>query len=191
MDMDMDDAWRLARESTRLARQRKNLLYTFGATKLPYLCLASDRRTNGMVLVRQGAVSAHRPQIALPGDEFHHFEGFGPHPGEDGPDLPGWPGNGEGLWVRIARRIALPGAKYVHESESGRSEPGPLDVALERAVERLDREGDIRTAVLATDARVWRLGVLLYAASQMARSAESNIREHLEHRIAGMGKNDG
>jgi len=188
MDLDMEAAWNLARESTRLVRQRRNLLYTFGDTRLPYVCLATSRESGGGLLAYEGTVSAQRPHIALPGEDGMRFEGFGDGPGEDGPGPPPPGPGGEGLWIRIARRFALPAAGYVNEAGPARPVPGPLEAALDRETGRLDGENDIRTAVLSADRRVWRLGVLLYAASQMARSAESNIREHLERRMAGHGR---
>ena len=183
----MEDAWNLARETTQLVRQRKNLLYTFGTTKLPYLCLTASRLSENKVWVHEGVVSAQRPHITLPGGQGHQFKGFDSEPGDDWPDPSDVGMDGEGVWVRIARRFALPAAEYQNETKGPRSEQGPLQAALERTVERLERENDIKTAILTADGRIWRLGVFLYVASQMARSAESNIREHIEHRVAGMG----
>lgn len=180
--MDHEQAWALTREVTRLTRQRKHLLYTFGDTKLPYRCLVPD---GDRVRVHAGAVTVQRPKIAMPGlDDVHDFEGFVPD-GPDGADPanPSLPDGARMIPVWIARRISLPGGKYVNDDESAHVEDGPLAAALERAERRLDDEHDIRTAVLASDRRVWRLSVLLYVAGMIERSAASNVMEHLEHRF--------
>jgi len=184
--MDFDDAMRRAQTGTAILRTRKNLLYTFGATRLPYICLSPDEK--GRVRVREGEVSADKPRIAVPGEDFPRFFGFG----GGTPDFPPWlnkePGEDESegensaLMVFLARRIAIPAADYVNECKPARREPGPLDSAAARAMERLDNDNDIRTGVLTVPDPLWNLGVLIYVGSQVARSAPSNVAEHMERR---------
>jgi hypothetical protein len=53
-------------------------------------------------------------------------------------------------------------------------------------MERLDDANDIRTGVLTVPEATWNLGVLLYVGQQIARSAPSNVAEHMErHRLRG------
>lgn len=188
--MDMDEAWTLMRDTTRVVRERKNFLYTFGTTKLPYVCLTADDKEERTIHVRSGTVQTMRPQIAVPGLERHEWDGFfeslstgaeGASGGEGEED-----GEGARRWsVWLARRVAMPSGKYVNEQAPPRTERGPMEAALEREGHRMDDGGDIKTALIATDARVWPLAVLAYVAGQVARSAPSNIQEHFERRRGG------
>jgi len=163
------EAMEYASRSTRVVRVRRNLLYTFGSTRLPYLCLSDSPRDTNEIVVRRGEVTADRPKIAIPGEPLQ-FEGF---------SLDGSEGDEAASFI-LARRIEMPPAKYVNKSERTTTETGPLDAAMERAVNRLDQTNDIRTAVIAAPDQVWTLSILLYVGSQVMRSAPANINEHLE-----------
>ncbi len=167
--MELQEALHYASERSTVIRQRKNLLYTFGSTRLPYVCLSECPRNAGDILLHTGQITAEPPKIALPGRPFQ-FEGFDLE--TDGEDL---------SQILIARRIAMPPAKYTNKSDSVKTAPGPMDAAVERTVNRLDQTNDSRTAVIAAPHEVWNLSVLLYAGSQVIRSASSNVAEHIEH----------
>ncbi len=166
--MEMEEAFKLAQSETQIIRTRKNLLYTFGATRLPYICLSESLLRSGDVVVRRGEVLADRPHIAVPGMDFL-FEGF-----EDADDA------GGELAIMLARRISMPPSKYANKAGAEVFETGPLNAAVERAVNQLDRDNDVRTAVISAPEKVWGLSILLYVGSQVARSAPSNVQEHLE-----------
>lgn len=169
--MEMEEAFKLAQADTQFIRVRKNLLYTFGATRLPYICLSPSAQQSGQIMVRRGEVLADKPQIAVPGFDFS-FEGF------DNPDLQDE--ESEGLAVFLARRISMPPSKYVNKAGQEANEPGPMPEAVERAVNRLENDNDVRTAVITAPEQVWGLSILLYVGSQVARSAPSNFQEHFE-----------
>ncbi len=170
--MDLDDAFRMAREDTKFIKVRKNLLYPFGATRLPYVCLSQATDNADFVMVRSGEVLADKPQIALAGEMFA-FEGFEELLREFSGDEP---------VLSLARRISMPPSKYVNRADGDPSrESGPLSEAIQRVVNRLENDNDVRTAVISAPEQVWGLGVLLYVGSQVARSAQSNVQEHFEH----------
>lgn len=167
--MEMEEAFKLAQADTKFVKVRKNLLYTFGATRLPYVCLSQAPDRSDQVTVRRGEVTADKPRIALPG-EFFSMEGFDDSaPGE------------EGLSIVLARRISMPPSKYVNRADSTTHEPGTLADAIERYLNRFENENDVRTGVIAAPEQVWGLSVLLYVGSQVARSAPANVQEHFEH----------
>lgn len=168
--MEMEEAFKMAQENTSFVKERKNLLYTFGATRLPYVCLSVSSEDAGYVMVRSGEVMADKPQIALPG-EFFTFEGFSD--GEDGP--------GDEFVVSLARRISMPPSKYVNKADDSQRQAGRLDDAVQRVLNRLENDHDVRTGVITAPDQVWGLSVLLYVGSQVARSAPSNVQEHFEH----------
>ena len=172
--MEMEEAFKMAQDDTRFIKVRKNLLYTFGATRLPYICLSQSLEHPESVMVRTGEVLADKPQIALPGETFS-FEGF--DESRDTPDDQ----DSESLAVTLARRISMPPSKYVNKSDAAMREPGSLSDAIQRVINRLENENDVRTGVIAAPEMVWGLSVLLYVGSQVARSAPSNVQEHFEH----------
>ncbi len=169
--MELDDAFRLAQEDTKFVKVRKNLLYTFGATRLPYICISKAEDTEGFVMVRSGEILADKPQIALPGEmfSFEGFEDFWENMNHDDPV------------VALARRISMPPSKYVNTAGSQERQPGSVDEAIQQVMNRLENDNDVRTGVIEAPEQVWGLSVLLYVGSQVARSAQSNVQEHLEH----------
>ncbi len=167
--MNLGEAMRHARENTRVVRARKHILYTFGATRLPYICLTSPSDTGERVRIRRGEVTADRPTIALPG-QSSEFLGFDLDEGDEE----------EAGRVLIARRVQIPPARYVNRSEASALESGPLEAAIERTLRRLDEHHDIRTAVIQAEEDFWNISILLYVGSQIARSAPSNVAEHIE-----------
>ncbi|MDR2391202.1 MAG: hypothetical protein LBE84_05950 [Planctomycetota bacterium] len=168
--MEMEEAFRLAQLHTRFIKVRKNLLYTFGPTKLPYVCLSQSGDNLDFVMIRRGEVTADKPQIALPGEHFS-FEGFdGPEPGED-----------EEMAIMLARRISMPPSKYINKHGVAVKEKAVLSDAIDQVIKRLEDDNDVRTGVISAPDQVWGLSVLLYAGSQVARSAPANVQEHIEH----------
>lgn len=179
--MEMEDAFKLAQDDTRFIKVRKNLLYTFGATRLPYICLSESADRQAWVTVRTGEVLADKPQISLPG-EFFSIEGFG---GDTGA------GADNELAVTLARRISMPPSKYVNKADAAKREPGPIAEVIDRVMIRLEEDHDVRTGVITAPEQVWGLSVLLYVGSQVARSAASNVQEHFEHlRFRNHGDDD-
>ena len=168
--MRMEEAFKLAQSDTKFIKERKNLLYTFGATRLPYVCVSQDAENADFVTVRSGEVLADKPQIAVPGEMFS-FEGFE----ELREMIESEP------FVALARRISIPPSKYVNRPEATERRHGPMADELQRIVSRLENDNDVRTGVISAPERVWTLSVLLYVGSQVARSAESNVQEHFEH----------
>lgn len=182
--MDLDEAFKIAQADTKFIKVRKNLLYTFGATRLPYVCLSEAVDNADFVTVRSGEVMADKPQIAVPGDMLA-FEGFEELMREFGGNGHGGgydDGYGDNPILALARRISIPPSKYVNKADGAPSrESGPLSEAVQRTVNRLENDNDVRTAVISAPEQVWGLSVLLYVGSQVARSAPSNVQEHFEH----------
>lgn len=165
--MDIQEAMDLARSETEILRARKNILFTFGPTKLPYICLSDNG--DGGVNVRHGEVTADKPAIAVPGREFG-FEGFEIEGMADDAAVP----------VLIARGIHMPPLKYVNNSGKSRIVRGELRSVVDAELEALEDADDTKTGVIIAPDQVWKISILLYVGSQVARSAESNVHEHME-----------
>ncbi len=172
--MNLQEAWQLASRETNIHRARKNMLYTFGSTRLPYVCISPATQSESNVTVRRGEVTADRPKITLPGQEQISFEGFDI-------DLPEGEKTDGMLPVFLARRIEMPNAKYVNKADSVTTESHSVEEAVDREMNRLEQQNDIRTAVIQAPESVWQLSILMYVGSQIVRSAPGNITEHMEH----------
>ena len=168
--MEMEEAFKLAQEDTCFVKVRKNLLYTFGATRLPYICISRDIENAEQVMVRTGEVLADKPQIALPGEMFS-FEGFEKLM-EMFQDEP---------MVALARRVSMPPSKYVNKADAPDKRTGTVADVVQRVMNELENDNDVRTGVITAPEQVWPISVLLYVGSQVARSAQSNVQEHFEH----------
>ena len=156
-----------AGEQTRILRTRKNLLFTFGTTKLPYVCISTHPKEEGDIVIRNGVVETAPPQIIVPGEDFR-FEGFEDYQDDDA------------MLVLLARRIAIPPAHIKNQSSATEVVRMSVQAAVERSCNRLDQSNDSRTAVIIGPDDVWNLSVLLYVGSQITRSASSNIQEYFE-----------
>lgn len=167
--MEIAEAMQYAGRETQIIRARKNLLYTFGATRLPYICLSEKKDQANTILLRKGQITADRPTIAFPGYDFT-IEGFDLKPEEM-----------ETVKVILSRRVEIQPTTLTHNPESPQILAGPIESAIERIVQALDEANDIRTAVIRAPDEVWNLSLLLYAGTQILRSAPSNISEHLDH----------
>ncbi|MFH0911768.1 MAG: hypothetical protein V1918_09730 [Planctomycetota bacterium] len=162
------EAFAQALRKTRILRARKNLLYTFGSTRLPYFFLAESSVNTGDVVLRRGEVTVERPRICAPHIPLE-LEGFDFGKLEKGM-----------IPVLINRWVHFPVATYHNANLSLEVMDGPLDAASERVLKGLDRENDIRNGVVLGPEEAWGFSVLGYVGQMIARSAPSNIGEYFE-----------
>jgi hypothetical protein len=158
-----------AQRQTEILRTRRNLLYTFGNTRLPYVFLGQSAINEGDVVKRQGEVTVEPPKIVAPGSGAE-FAGFGLE------ELP------EGVTPIILNRwVKFPTARY--ENAGGELEvvTGPLEGAIERTLEELERQNDIRTGVIRGPEDKWGFSLLGYVGQMIVRSTPGNIGEYFEH----------
>ncbi|MBN1257096.1 MAG: hypothetical protein JXA52_05265 [Planctomycetes bacterium] len=158
-----------AQRKTRILRTRKNLLYTFGSTRLPYVFLANSGINRGDVVMRKGEVSVDRPKIFTPSNPVE-LEGFGFEELEEGM-----------IPVLLNRWVHFPPAKYHNSSSALEVLDGPFERAQEEIINRLDRQNDIRTGVIQGLEHLWGFSVLGYVGQMIVRSTPSNIGEYFEH----------
>jgi len=167
--MNFHEALELAKSGTEIYKARKNILYTFGPTRLPYICLSQD--SSGGICVREGEVTADRPAIAIPGDNWK-FEGFE----AEGVD-------GEGMIpVLVARGIHFPPLNYTNKHQPMRTVYREMKELVDEELNRLDAASDLRTGVFRAPNDLWQISLLIYVGAQVARSAPANIAEHIERR---------
>jgi hypothetical protein len=166
----MHDTLEFARRHTRILKSRQNTLFTFGPTKLPYLCLTAAR---GEVIIRGGEVVANKPKIMLPGQDEFQLSGF------DSDEMEKMLSCGA-LPIVMARNVQLPNMAYENAAGETRRVSGSIDDAAEKEVARLAAENDSRTGVICAPEKVWQLSLIIYVSQQIAKSSAANLNEHFE-----------
>jgi len=162
-----DQLFLRATEQTRLLRTRKNDLYTFGSTRLPYVFPAPSAINAGDTIVRRGEIQTERPAIVLGGNEQSRFKGFE----EDGH---------EGLQVLFMRAFRMPNLSVQNQAMRLEVISRELEAIGEDFMNDLDRENDSRTAVIQGPEDLWGLSLLIYAGEMTRRSAPGNLKDLME-----------
>ena len=162
------EAFLEAQKRTQVIRARRNALFTFGVTRMPYIFLGDSVVNEGDVVLRRGEVTVAPPRIIAPRDGAE-FEGF--ELGDEGEMA---------IPVLINRWVKFPPAKYQNSGGAMEVVDGPLEGAVERELNRLDQKSDSRTGILHGPAETWGFSVLGYVGQMIVRSAPSNIGEYFE-----------
>ncbi|MHC4870315.1 MAG: hypothetical protein ACYTFY_00555 [Planctomycetota bacterium] len=157
-----------AQKATKIVRARKNLLFTFGATKLPYAFLAESAVNEGDIVLRKGTVTVEPPKIIAPSEEVQ-IEGFDFEESENGM-----------VPVVLNRWVHFPAAKYQNSNTSLDVVTGPIEIAVEEVINKLDQKNDIRTGVISGFENTWGFSILSYVGQMIVKSAPSNIGEYYE-----------
>lgn len=180
--MGIDALWEKALAHTRILRHRVQGLLTCASTDLPYIFLAESGENVEDTLVRKGGVVVDRPSLILPA--YHpQFEGF-----DFEKELHVDPEHLTSFL--LVRGVRFPSLKYSHTPAALHLHGGRLDEASRHYLEKLQREEDIRTGLLAGPEDCWQLSVLIFVCSQVLRSADGDVRRVLEDlRKRGPGLN--
>jgi hypothetical protein len=168
-DRNMMEAFLDAQRKTHILRTRKNLLYTFGKTNLPYVFLADSAVNEGDIVVRRGEVTVNPPKIIAPGNSDVELEGFGFEALDEGM-----------VPVILNRWVQFPAAKYSNAHGSLDVVGGPIEKATEEVINRLDQSNDIRTGVIHGPEGAWGFSLLGYVGQMIVRSTPSNVGEFFE-----------
>ncbi len=172
--MSISDAFEFASKNTHILRERKNTLYTFGSTRLPYIFCAESTINEGDTVVRKGEINVDKPQIILPGQEAS-FEGF-EFETESGETV-----SGEELrMIFMARGVSFPNMRYKNSGMDIRVVEEQKEQVLDKYQKYLEQEHDTRTGLLAGPDEFWTVSLMLYAGNQIARSGPDNLKEIIE-----------
>jgi hypothetical protein len=151
-----------------VVRTRRNTLFTFGATRLPYVFLGDAAVNEGDVVLRHGEVTVDPPRILAPRDPVE-LEGFDLEDEDEG-----------AIPVVLNRWVRFPPAKYQNSSSSMEISEGPLEAVTDRILRRLDDENDSRTGVIQGPSEMWGFSILGYVGQMIVRSAPENVGEFFE-----------
>jgi hypothetical protein len=170
--MNIQEAWERALKETRIVRPRVQALHTFDTTQLPYVFLAASSVNSGDTVVRRGEVIVEKPSLVLPFG-MPQFEGF---KFEDESDL-----NPDLLMnFFLVRGIRFPSLRYNNRVDGLGIFEGGLDKAIEHHGNLLQRTEDVSAGLLVGPEDCWQLSILIFISSQIARSAEGDVKKLFE-----------
>lgn len=171
--MNIQDTWEKALRNTKIIRPRAQELETFSDTGLPYLFLSEALVNRGDTVVRKGEVMVNKPAIILPSN-LPHFEGF---------DFDKEFGFGQDMVTNflLVRGVTFPSMKYNNKTHSLDIYDGHIEKAISYYCDMLQRKEDVHSGLIVGPEDCWQFCVMIFICSQIARSADSDIRRLLEH----------
>lgn len=167
-----------AMNRTKILRPPRHTLATFGTTLLNYVLLSPLLESESQCRLREGRVTAHRPQIITPDLWKKRFEGFG----DDNEKY-------EGVMDQLFGE-KLRGLEYTFKNELDKTtlESAPLPEVADRARSVMERDNAPRTALLQGPDAAWGLSVMKFIVDMSMRSFPVNLRELDEHDAFDPGK---
>jgi len=169
--MDTYEAWEKALKNTEIIRSRVKGLHTFRATAMPYVFLSSSEVDKNDTVVRKGQVVVKRPALILP-PHVPIFEGFDF-------DFSSTQEQENIVNFLLIRGIQMPSMKYNNKTHSLDIFEGNLDKAINHFNSHLQQEENVHSGLLSGPQDCWQFSILIYVCSQIARNAESDIRNLL------------
>lgn len=170
--MNIQDAWEKALKTTKIIRPRPKELLTFEATEVPYIFLSESSVNLGDTVIRKGQVTVEKPAIVMPSN-LPQFEGFdfeaGLHYGQD-----------MILNFLLVRGVTFPSLKYNNKTYSLDIYEGHLEKAIGHYSDKLQRGEDVHSGLVVGPEDSWQFSILIFIASQIIRSADSDIKRLLE-----------
>lgn len=168
--MNTAEHWEKALKSTAIVRPRLKPLETFRSTTLPYIILSE--LASSRTAIRMGEVAVREPSLLLPG-HTPQFEGFD----AEGTGATDW---GLVTGFLLVRGVSFPSLKFSNKTKPTESSSEALRSAVERVMEECARREDIATAVAVGPDDSWAFSLLILVATQVARSAQGDVRKILE-----------
>lgn len=171
--MDIQDGWEKALRNTKIIRPRTQELQTFAATNLGYIFLAEALVNKGDTVVRRGEVLVEKPAIILPSN-LPQFEGF---------DFEEAFGPGQDMVTNffLVRGVTFPSMKYNNKTNSINIYEGHVEKAIAHYSDMLQRREDVHSGLIVGPEDCWQFCVLIFICTQIAKSANSDIRRLLEY----------
>jgi len=171
-NMDIQENWEKALSKTQIIRSRVRQLSTFDDTKVPYLLLSESLVNLGDTVVRRGDVTVTKPSIILP-PNIPQFDGF-----KFDDETPF--SQDMVMSFLMVRGVSMPSMKYHNETYSVDVFEGALDNAVSHYKDYLLRREDVQTGLVVCPDDCWHFSLLLYLGTQVARNAQTDIRNLIE-----------
>ena len=171
--MNIQDSWEKALEKTKIIRPRAQELQTFSDTDLPYTFLAEALVNKGDTVVRRGQVLVEKPAIILPSN-LPQFDGF---------DFEKEFDSGQDMVTNLllVRGVTFPSMKYNNKTFSLNIYDGHIEKAIAHYSNMLQRQEDVHSGLIVGPEDCWQFSVLIFICTQVAKSANTDIRKLWEH----------
>lgn len=172
MGMNIQDSWEKALKNTRIIRSRAHDLQTFSDTDLPYMFLSEAMVNAGDTVVRKGEVVIKKPAIVLPSN-LPQFEGF---------DFEKDFSSSEDMVTNLflVRGVTFPSMKYDNKTYSINIYDGHIEKAIAHYSDMLQRREDVHSGLVVGPEDCWQFSVLIFICSQVAKSANTDIKRLLD-----------
>lgn len=174
MKIDLEKKWEEAIKKTKIVRSRYGKLNTFQKTILPYILVNKSLVSKNTTVIREGKVEVSRAMIHLP-DNSPIFSGF---------DFSSTTEFSEETikTFLLIRGVRFPSLKYSHNAVKLEVVEKSLDQVVKEYLEMLRMKEDIDTGLIIGLPDVWQFSVLIYIATQVMKSVDSDIKNIFEHR---------
>ncbi len=170
--MNLEELWQKALEKTEIHRARLNRLHTLKTTELPYVLLAESSVNEGDTVVRKGSIKVDKPIIVMP-EHYPMFDGFNFKEDLDVSD--------DNLRsFLLMRGISLPSLKYSNNTYSVEVYEGSLSKAIAHYKNLLQKQEDVRLGLVIGPDEAWKFSLVIYVASMISKSAQSDIKSFLD-----------
>jgi hypothetical protein len=170
--MDIQNSWEKALKNTEIIRSRVQGLSTFGDTNLPYIFLSESSLNLGDTVIRKGEILVKKPSLLLPSGS-PQFEGF---------DFEEELHFNDNTLVNflLVRGIVFPSLSYNNKTYSVDIFEGRLKKAIESHLDKLQSAEDVYTGLVTGPEDCWQFSVLIFICTQVAKSADSDVKKLLE-----------
>lgn len=172
LSMDIFDYWSKALKNTEIIRPRVHGLLSDQDTTVPYIMLAESMINPGDTVVREGEVVVQKPALLLP-PASPQLEGFDFDTEDDFKQ-------DAFMNFLLVRGVSMPSFKYNNTTNKLEVFEGDLSKAISHYGNKLQRQENVTTGLIAGPEDGWQFSVLVYICSQVARNAEMDIRNLLK-----------
>jgi len=170
--MDLHEAWEKALRSTEILRLRIQPLSTSATTQVPYFFLSESIQDHAQTLVRKGMVLVEKPSIILP-PNVPQFEGF-----DFAKDS--YANEESVINFLLVRGVSIPSMKYQNQTFSIDKFQGKLSQAIDYYLDYLEQKEDVSMGLVAGAEDLWTFSILIFICSQIAKSANQDIKKLLD-----------
>jgi hypothetical protein len=157
---------------TEVIREYKQILYTFGDMRLPYVFVSEHHSYNDRAIIRRGVLYIQKPSILLPGHyrgpEFKEgFEHFNALPKDV---------------AFIIRSMGLPYSEINNrQTATDEVEYGRLQTVIDKLNNGLTQHDDTDTGLIKGAVHGTDISLMRYSLGLMVKSAPENIKQFFEH----------
>lgn len=169
--MSFEKQFKLAIQHTKILKNPKHRLSTFGQTEINYFFLAEVAGFKDRSRLREGVVIAEKPKIITPDFLKNRFEGFGPESEEVGRRF-------TELYGESLRALEY---KFRNEDKSTQIEYTNTEALAERIMKDLAEMRNEQSAVIAGPDQTWQISLMKFIADECLASFESNLRDLEQH----------